>query len=267
MTTLLNDLNVSGDLTISGSVANPITLAALPAGTNNIGDVDVLSLPALPAGTNNIGDVDVLTLPALVAGSALIGKVGVDQTTPGTTNAVSLAQIGATTVVNGGVAGTLAVGGVTAAAATATGNPVRLGAKAMTAAPTAVTDGQVSNVVTDKIGRLITTTAQCRDLIAVQSTTITASTSETTIVTAAASTFHDLTSLTITNSSATATLATLKDSTAGTTRAIYSIAANGGITIPFNPPLPQATVNTNWTITSSASVSSLYISAVFAKNI
>lgn len=43
--------------------------AALPAGTNNIGDVDVLSLPALPAGTNNIGDVDVLTLPG-IAGSA-----------------------------------------------------------------------------------------------------------------------------------------------------------------------------------------------------
>lgn len=37
---------------------------ALPAGTNNIGDVDVLTLPALPAGTNNIGDVDVLTVPA-----------------------------------------------------------------------------------------------------------------------------------------------------------------------------------------------------------
>lgn len=50
----------------------------LPAGTNNIGDVDIASaLPAgdnnignvdlaspLPAGTNNIGDVDVLTVPA-----------------------------------------------------------------------------------------------------------------------------------------------------------------------------------------------------------
>jgi hypothetical protein len=39
-------------------------IPALPAGTNNIGDVDVLTLPALPAGTNNIGDVDVLTVPA-----------------------------------------------------------------------------------------------------------------------------------------------------------------------------------------------------------
>jgi hypothetical protein len=46
---------------------------ALPAGTNNIGDVDVLTLPALSAGTNNIGDVDVLTLPALPAGSNIIG--------------------------------------------------------------------------------------------------------------------------------------------------------------------------------------------------
>lgn len=39
------------------------SLPALPAGNNNIGDVDVVSLPALPAGTNNIGDVDVVTLP------------------------------------------------------------------------------------------------------------------------------------------------------------------------------------------------------------
>jgi hypothetical protein len=52
-------------------------LPALPAGTNNIGDVDVLTLPALVAGTANIGDVDVLTLPALVAGTANIGDVDV----------------------------------------------------------------------------------------------------------------------------------------------------------------------------------------------
>jgi hypothetical protein len=64
----------------------PVSIASLPtlaAGTNNIGDVDVLTLPAgviasmtsLPAGTNNIGDVDVLTLPALAAGTNRIGAV------------------------------------------------------------------------------------------------------------------------------------------------------------------------------------------------
>ena len=100
-----------------------------------------------------------------------------------------------------------------------------------------------------------------------QVTTITASTSETTIVTAAAGVFNDLTSLTITNSSSTATLVTLKDSTGGTTRAIYSIAANGGITIPFPTPKAQATANNNWTLTCGTSVSSIYVSAEFVKNV
>jgi len=56
------------------------TLAGAVAGTEV--QVDVLTLPnvtvgaALPAGTNNIGDVDVLTLPALAAGTNYIGTIG-----------------------------------------------------------------------------------------------------------------------------------------------------------------------------------------------
>ena len=46
----------------------------LGAGTNNIGDVDVLTLPALPAGTNNIGDVDILSI---AAGDNNIGNVDI----------------------------------------------------------------------------------------------------------------------------------------------------------------------------------------------
>ncbi len=75
--------------------------AALSAGVNNIGDVDVLTLPALPSGTNNIGDVDVLTLPALPAGTNEIGKVGLaPQTTGGLTtfHLVSAATTNATNV-------------------------------------------------------------------------------------------------------------------------------------------------------------------------
>jgi hypothetical protein len=59
---------------------------SLPAGTNNIGDVDVLSLPALPAGTNNIGDVDVLSLPSIPAGANVIGDVGIDGSLPAGSN-------------------------------------------------------------------------------------------------------------------------------------------------------------------------------------
>lgn len=73
--------DAGGSLTVDGNVG--IT-GALPAGTNNIGDVDVLSLPALPAGANNIGDVDVA---AIAAGSNLIGDVGLSgaRTSGGTT--------------------------------------------------------------------------------------------------------------------------------------------------------------------------------------
>lgn len=85
--------NVIGAVTQSGTwnVGTVTTVSAvtaitnaLPAGTNNIGDVDVLTLPALPAGTNNIGDVDVLTLPALPAGTNNIGDVDVLSIAAGT---------------------------------------------------------------------------------------------------------------------------------------------------------------------------------------
>lgn len=72
------DLGADNDVTVTGTVT-----ANLAAGTNNIGDVDVLSLPAIPAGTNNIGDVDVLTLPnvTLAAGTntnEVVGDVAQD---------------------------------------------------------------------------------------------------------------------------------------------------------------------------------------------
>lgn len=50
---------------------------ATPAGTNNIGDVDVLTLPALPAGANAIGSVDT-ELPA----AAVLGDGRVNPTAP-----------------------------------------------------------------------------------------------------------------------------------------------------------------------------------------
>ena len=46
---------------VSGSEMQVDVVASLPAGTNNIGDVDVLSIAA---GDNNIGNVDIVSLPA-----------------------------------------------------------------------------------------------------------------------------------------------------------------------------------------------------------
>lgn len=58
------------DQTTPGTTNGVQVNAALPAGTNNIGDVDVLTLPALVAGTANIGDVDVLTMPNVETGTS-----------------------------------------------------------------------------------------------------------------------------------------------------------------------------------------------------
>ena len=82
----------------------------------------------------------------------------------------------------------------------------------------------------------------------------------------AAGVFNDITHLSITNGSATATIVTLKDATAGTTRGIWNISAGGGVVIPFNPPLAQATAANNWTITCGTSVASVYVNAQFVKN-
>lgn len=66
---------------------NVDSLPALAAGTNNIGDVDVLSIAAgdnnignvdiasIAAGDNNIGNVDIVTAPAIAAGTNAIGKL------------------------------------------------------------------------------------------------------------------------------------------------------------------------------------------------
>lgn len=58
-------------------------------GTDAVSSPKVTVSAELPAGTNNIGDVDLAS--AIPAGSAIIGKFGIDQTTPGTTNGVQVA--------------------------------------------------------------------------------------------------------------------------------------------------------------------------------
>jgi hypothetical protein len=61
-------VNPSGALAVEASLA---------AGTNNIGDVDVLTLPSIPAGNNNIGDVDIASMPSIPAGNNNIGDVDI----------------------------------------------------------------------------------------------------------------------------------------------------------------------------------------------
>jgi hypothetical protein len=85
-----------------------VTLDALPAGTNNIGDVDVLTLPSLPAGNNNIGDVDIASLPsvtlnALPAGTNNIGDVDVLTLPAIPTGTNTIGRVGLTPQTAGGL--------------------------------------------------------------------------------------------------------------------------------------------------------------------
>ncbi len=50
--------------TVDGTELQVDIVAALPAGTNNIGDVDIASIAA---GDNNIGNVDIVTMPGIYA--------------------------------------------------------------------------------------------------------------------------------------------------------------------------------------------------------
>lgn len=158
--------------------------------------------------------------------------------------------------------------GTTASGASLTANPITIGGLGKTANPTAVTDGQVVNSLHDKLGKRVVV-GSIRDLKVNQLTTITASTAETTVLTAVASTFLDVYGVIVVNSSATATNVSFKDSTSGTTRFNIYVPAGEtrGFMLPESGGFNQTTVNNNWTATSSASVSSVIITMLAVKNI
>lgn len=172
-----------------------LSLPALPAGANNIGDVDVLTLPALPAGTNNIGDVDVLTLPALPAGANAIGSV--------------------------------ITGGAVAHDAADSGNPDKIGGKASLNEPTAVTDGDRVNAWFDLSGRQVVTLGHGNPEAPV-TLNATASGDTTVIAAPGASVSIYVCKASVHNRAATNRRASLRDGTAGTIRWAAELAAEGG---------------------------------------
>jgi hypothetical protein len=124
---------------------------------------------AIPTGANTIGNV------GLVAGSAIVGKFGIDQTTPGTTNLVSIGTNGTVTL----AAGAAAIGSITntsfaatqatasslnaqvvgavASAGSNAGNPIKIGSVFNTTQPT-VTNGQIVDLQSTARGALIVST-------------------------------------------------------------------------------------------------------------
>jgi len=102
----------------------------------------------------------------------------------------------------------------------------------------------------------------------VTQTTISASTTETTIVAAVASTFVDIYGLILANTGSTACAVTLKDATAGTTRAKIYVPAGDtrGFMADAGSAMQQAVVNNNWTATCSASTAAMEVTAMWVRN-
>lgn len=181
---------------------------------------------------------------------------------------INVAQINGHTTIEGGVNGSQSVGGPTASGATLAANPVSTGGLARTTPPTAVANNQVVNDQKSIYGEQIVRNS-LRETKGNQQTQISSSTSETTIVTADATYKLDLYGLILTNTSATGTKVTIKDSTAGTTRMVIYIPANDtrGFMLPACDGHKQSAVNNNWTATCGTSVAAIEITALFVQNL
>lgn len=148
------------------------------------------------------------------------------------------------------------------------GNPVKIGGKALSTNPTAVTTGDRVNALFDLLGKQVVRLNAVRELEVHQHTEIVSSGAETTILAAgAAGVFHDITHIIITNQTATATNVTIKDSTAGTTQMVIALDASGGGISSFPVPVKQTTAANNWTATSSSAAVTLDIFIQAVKNV
>jgi len=261
----------SGPLAQTATTINAPTYTTAktnPLSSDTSGNLRV-SLKDTPTNTNNL---NVAVASALPAGTNLLGKTGIDQTTPGTTNAISIAQVGSTNTVTGGVNGSLSVGGPTASGASIAANPVTVGSRAMVGStlPTAVTDGQVVNQMTDKFGRQVVIPNAIRDIVLPIAQVTMTTTSEATMISAGGSgVFNDIISLVVINTSATATQVDFRDDTianSGTIRLSLYVPAGDTRGISLSTPLPQAVANKNWTVKCGTAVSSVIVSGTYIAN-
>lgn len=218
-----------GSLTIDGTVT-----ANLAAGTNNIGDVDILSIAA---GDNNIGNVDIATI---AAGDNNIGNVDI-VTMPNVTLAA-------------GTNTNEVVGDAADDAATA-GNPVLIGGVAVetdgTDPTTVSAEGDVAYLRTDRARRLLVSEHHPRGWF-VSLDYGAAQTNASVKAAPGAGLKHYITDIVISNGS-TAGNITLLDGSGGTVVFEIYPAINGGVALSLKQPI-VLTANTALCITSTTVV-------------
>jgi len=97
-TSVVNTVTITGSTTVVGTVTitgSTAIVAALPAGTNNIGDVDVLSMPTvtITGSTTIVGTVTITGSTTLIGTSTITGSTSVVNTVTVTGN-TTLVHVG-----------------------------------------------------------------------------------------------------------------------------------------------------------------------------
>lgn len=195
--------------------------------------------------------------PALTTAGVISAKI--DQTTPGTTNAISIAQVGANTVVTGGANGSLSVGGTVAQNTAITQNPIIVGGSGVSAEPTAVTTTRSMQWVGDLYGKQIVSPHAGRDNF-VKGSASTTGTSDTSVVAAAGASLKNyITNISTTNTGSTTALITIKDGSGGSTLWQTVAPAGGGSNVTLEVPI-AGTANTAVFFAAGSSSTTVYCS-------
>lgn len=233
----MNIQDGGNSITVDGTVAVSGTVTVASHAVTNAGTFAVQNTAATPAGTNNIGDVDVLTINGVAPafGTGVRGAT-VQRVTIATDDSVPVT-----------IATNTPVGNVAHDAADS-GSPLKTGGRARTSDITSVANDDRTDSVHTKNGfQVVFPFCLPENLVNGAITTAMTGTTSTSLIAApGAGLYNYITQVTVSNSHATVgTDVTLQDGNGGT--AFYTIpaaAVYGGAAIQFNPPLRQPTSNT-----------------------
>lgn len=163
------------------------------------------------------------------------------------------------------------ISGDVAADAADSGNPLKIGGVARTTNPTAVADADRVNATFDDLGRQLTRPVQVRDLIVTARATVSTGT-ETTLLSGASGSYHDLIFIHATNSSGAATTIDVRSVTGGNVVLTLDVPATGvgnsnpSVTLPV--PYPQDATGNNWTVDMpDITGTTVTVEALFSKEV
>ena len=158
---------------------------------------------------------------------------------------------------------------------TAPTNAFYLGANSQTSLPSPATVNNLTGLMSDKFGRIVTIPQGPRDLVgalgsssgsnanANQSTQINSTTSPVAVTGAPGGYYLDITSIVLCNTSGAGTTVTLTD---GTLTYYFFVPAGDMRGATYSVPLKASSTTTAWSVTTLTSINSLWVTVQYIKN-